>query len=355
MIQGLVSVIVPVYNSEKYLDQCVSSIAAQSHTRLEIILVDDGSRDNSPGMCDVWARKDSRVKVIHKQNAGAGFARNSGLDLANGEYICFFDSDDWIEPDAVEKAYTLAQKSNAQIVLFGSNTVDQKGNLLSRHIPRAQKNLYCGEEVISEFLPELIDGNHKDSKVENLALSLWTCMFSGELINRNGWRLVSEREYASEDSYSLLMLYQYVTRIAILPDSLYCYREIGGSLSHTYKKDTHERMTAFYHACIELCDRIGYPRKVRERIAGLFLSQEIGIMKQIVLADLPAWEKYQQTIKILQDETTRLALSQMNWRYSSRARNILIWMMRKKMTATVLLLVKAQTTKSEVERLLKGA
>lgn len=95
----LISVIVPVYKAEKTLNRCVESIAGQAYRNLEIILVDDGSPDNCPALCDEWSRRDSRVKVIHKKNAGASSARNAGLSVATGDYIAFVDSDDWIEPD----------------------------------------------------------------------------------------------------------------------------------------------------------------------------------------------------------------------------------------------------------------
>ena len=101
MNKPLVSVIVPVYKVEDYLDKCVKSIVAQTYENLEIILVDDGSPDNCPSMCDSWAQKDSRIKVIHKENGGVSSARNSALDAAAGDYICFVDSDDFIEPNAV--------------------------------------------------------------------------------------------------------------------------------------------------------------------------------------------------------------------------------------------------------------
>jgi len=92
----LISVIVPVYKVEAYLDKCISSIVNQTYTNLEIILIDDGSPDNCPAMCDAWAEKDSRIKVIHKENGGAGLARNVGIDIAQGEIISFIDSDDYI-------------------------------------------------------------------------------------------------------------------------------------------------------------------------------------------------------------------------------------------------------------------
>ena len=115
----MISVIVPVYKVEPYLDQCVRSIVEQTYTDLEIILVDDGSPDDCPAMCDAWAEKDSRIKVIHKQNGGLSDARNAGMDIASGEYIGFVDSDDWLEPDILESALSQIERESADIAAFG--------------------------------------------------------------------------------------------------------------------------------------------------------------------------------------------------------------------------------------------
>ena len=92
-----VSIIVPVYNVEKYIDRCMKSLMNQTLHEIEIILVDDGSPDSCPQMCDEYAKQDTRVKVIHKENAGLGYARNSGLEIATGEYVAFVDSDDYVD------------------------------------------------------------------------------------------------------------------------------------------------------------------------------------------------------------------------------------------------------------------
>lgn len=102
----LISVIVPVYKVENYLNKCIESIVNQTYSNLEIILVDDGSPDNCPAMCDQWAAKDSRIRVIHKENGGLSDARNTGMEIASGSYICFVDSDDWIHPEYVERLYS---------------------------------------------------------------------------------------------------------------------------------------------------------------------------------------------------------------------------------------------------------
>ena len=99
MKNELITIIVPVYKVEKYLDRCVQSIVDQTYTNLEIILVDDGSPDNCPKMCDEWAKKDKRIKVIHKQNGGLSDARNAGLEKAKGKYVGFVDSDDYVAPN----------------------------------------------------------------------------------------------------------------------------------------------------------------------------------------------------------------------------------------------------------------
>ena len=123
----LISVIVPVYNTEKYLAQCVNSILTQTYTNLELILVDDGSTDKSPAMCDDFARNDQRVRVIHKENGGAGLSRNAGLDVMNGEFVGFVDSDDYIAPGMYGKLYDLIRGNNADVGMCGYVNYDDSG------------------------------------------------------------------------------------------------------------------------------------------------------------------------------------------------------------------------------------
>lgn len=111
----LISVIVPIYNVEKYLHQCLKSIINQTYKNLEIILVDDGSPDNCPKICDEYSRKDKRIKVIHKENGGLSSARNAGLDVVTGEYISFIDSDDMIDEKFIETLYNLCKENNCDI------------------------------------------------------------------------------------------------------------------------------------------------------------------------------------------------------------------------------------------------
>ena len=124
-----VSIVIPIYNVEKYLDRCIKSVVNQTYSNLEIILVDDGSTDSSGSLCDLWAKNDKRIYVIHKQNAGLGMARNSGLELSTGEYIFFLDSDDYVDVTLVEKCLKKANEYDADVVIYGRTNVDEDGLL----------------------------------------------------------------------------------------------------------------------------------------------------------------------------------------------------------------------------------
>ena len=114
-----VTVVVPVYNAEKYLAECLESIQKQTYTNIEIILVDDGSKDSSPTLCDTLQKEDNRIKVIHKVNEGAGKSRNKGIEVATGDYILFVDSDDYIKPNLVEQCVNAIVGNDSAMVMFG--------------------------------------------------------------------------------------------------------------------------------------------------------------------------------------------------------------------------------------------
>lgn len=120
-----ISVIVPVYKAEQYLKRCVKSILEQTYQDFELILVDDGSPDNSPSLCDEWAKNDNRIHVIHKENGGASSARNAGLKEATGNWVTFADSDDWLDKTALKTLYDLAKKYNVPMVIGGMRVVQE--------------------------------------------------------------------------------------------------------------------------------------------------------------------------------------------------------------------------------------
>ena len=142
-----ISVIVPVYNVEEYLARCVDSILAQTYENLEVILVDDGAKDTSGSICDDYAAKDSRVKVIHKENGGLSSARNTGLEAATGEYIAFVDSDDWIEPEAYAHMMHLMQIHQVKLVCGGRYDVNGKTGKSEVGLCPKREEVISGEEL----------------------------------------------------------------------------------------------------------------------------------------------------------------------------------------------------------------
>lgn len=133
----MISVIIPIYKVEQYLDRCVKSIVHQTYPELEIILVDDGSPDSCPMICDQWAKKDKRIKVIHKQNGGLSDARNAGMKAATGDYIAFVDSDDWVSHSYIELLYKALKEQNADIAACDvqiTSSFQEQGDL-QKHVP----------------------------------------------------------------------------------------------------------------------------------------------------------------------------------------------------------------------------
>jgi len=133
-MQGKISVIVPVYNIEKCVDRCVKSIVNQTYSNLEIILIDDGSTDKSGELCDKWASLDNRIIVLHKENEGLSDARNSGLDIATGEYIGFVDGDDWIAEDMYSYLYSITKATDADIAICGHYIVMDQGEVIENSV-----------------------------------------------------------------------------------------------------------------------------------------------------------------------------------------------------------------------------
>jgi glycosyltransferase involved in cell wall biosynthesis len=341
-MENLISVVIPVYNVEKYLNRCVSSVVNQTYSNLEIILVDDGSPDNCPQMCDDWAKKDCRIKVIHKGNAGLGMARNTGIEIATGDYICFFDSDDYVDITTLEKCYNVAKEEKVDIVLFGKKTLDKNGKVIVETIPEAEKKRYAGDEIQKRILPDLIENSSKDVIVKKLVFSACICLFSMPLIKKTNWRFVSERQIISEDCYSLMYLYKYVSSVAILSEPLYYYCENQASLTHVYREDRFEKCKHFYSEAIKLADDHGYCEEVYKRISGLFISFSLAAMKMIVSSNMTSKEQRKAIFSIVKDESIQKASIRASRNYRSKLKRLIVLFMRKKCSAAVYWLIKAK-------------
>lgn len=212
---SVVSIIVPIYRAEKYLNKCVQSIVDQTYKNLEIILVDDGSPDNCPAICDAWAKKDSRIRVIHQRNGGFSAARNAGLDAATGTYIQFVDSDDWIEPNMVEALVIYAQQTHADIVRCGYYEEDGLQHLA--FCSTAQTHCPDQNTLIVDLMNDgLMSG------------ALWNKLYRhsalGETRFRNGY---------SEDILFNYLLLAKEPKVVYVSEAYYHYRVNNGSVTNS--------------------------------------------------------------------------------------------------------------------------
>lgn len=202
----LISVIIPIYNVEAYLDECIASVIAQTYSNLEIILVDDGSPDNCPQMCDEWAAKDGRIKVIHKENGGISDARNAAIDIATGDYIAFVDSDDWIEPRMYEIMLAALKKENADICAC---------TILSCFPER--RVAWGFQEYTTGNSEKILSLLYRDTAYP---VAIWN-----KLYRRYLWDdLRFPVGKICEDAFTTYLLVDKASKIVQIPETLYCYR-----------------------------------------------------------------------------------------------------------------------------------
>ena len=213
-MQSLISIIVPIYKVEPYLDRCVDSIIKQTYTNLEIILVDDGSPDNCPAMCDAWAEADSRIRVIHKKNGGLSDARNAGLAIARGDFIAFIDSDDRVAPSFVETLYASICNTSADIAECAVTNVLEDGTVIS--VRSVEKAVVCQREMALRRLV-LEDGIYP---------TVWDKLYRRSVID-GIWFEVGKQH---EDEYWTYQVLDRAEKIAVIPEKLYDYLQRSTSI-----------------------------------------------------------------------------------------------------------------------------
>ena len=215
-----VSVVVPIYNVEPYLSQCVESLLTQTLRDMEIVLVDDGSPDRCGEIADGFAQDHSNVKVIHQSNAGLGPARNSGMSVATGEYIGFVDSDDWVMPTMFEKLYKAAKRVDADICVGGYREVSD-GRIIGEKIhPNAGRLLTTSHDV--QYTREQLFGHLPgDVETEAFPMQVWTSIYRRAFVQSDGLRF---RNILSEDTVFNLDAYNVAKTITFIGETSYCYR-----------------------------------------------------------------------------------------------------------------------------------
>lgn len=274
-----VSVIVPVYNASKQLTRCIESITAQFYPDLEIVLIDDGSTDGSGRICDEAAIKNSAVKVLHQTNHGVSYTRNAGVRAASGDYICFVDSDDWVEPNFVEELVSAMESNQADIAMCGWYENERLFSL-------EKDGLEYNREEFLYYLFSFFDGHY---------FALWNKIFKRELAG-----YFDETVSYLEDGIFICEYVKKACKAVIVPTALYHYIENSGSLTHD-PRPTPQRLSAF-QGRLKMAELVEeYPEilkigraKYQETVRHILFSSYRGGYYQEILPYIPELRRYRK-------------------------------------------------------------
>lgn len=243
-----VSIIVPIYNMEKYLEKCINSIINQTLKDIEIILVNDGSNDRSGNIADEFAKLDPRIKVIHKENEGQGIARNIGIDVSKGEYIGFVDSDDWIDINMYEELYSAAKNNFADISVCGRKLYDKYGKIESQ--------ISINNEVF-----ENVYQNITDYCINNLfyphTVVVYNKIYKRDIININNIRFNSVDKIGSEDALFNYQILFHVNKIISTDKTYYNQFAREGSTARQYKSGMMSRTAVLIEEMYKYAENLG--------------------------------------------------------------------------------------------------
>lgn len=244
-MQPLISVIIPIYKAEKYIEKCVRRVMEQTYQNLEIILVDDGSPDESGAICEALGKEDARIRVLHKENGGAATARNAGLDVMTGAYIAFVDADDYMELNYIETLYQTLAENQAQVAICNFYTVDEDGN--TAHID----NLHDAQETENGCETAVFTGNEiilQDLQGHWEHVAPWGKLYQADLFE--GVRYPQWPAY--EDEPVFIRVFDKVDKAAATKEKLYYYVQHAGSLMNTaYSEKQRSTTIQMWHERIE--------------------------------------------------------------------------------------------------------
>lgn len=267
-----VSIIVPIYKVEKLLPRCVESLMRQSLSNIEIILVDDESPDRCGEIADEFAKRDNRIRVLHKKNGGLGSARNAGLEIASGEYVGFVDSDDWVEDDMFEKLYHSAKRHQADMTMGGFCRINERGDKRIQ-LDRLQRDVYEGKQVIEDILIPMIGSESKAEDDVSIEMGVCKNIYKHELLTLHQLRFQSEREYISEDLIFHIDVLSKARRVSVVQEPLYNYWLNTQSLSQSYRSDRFAKERFFYSAVIGKLKEVGLLSGWDERLRRTFIGR----------------------------------------------------------------------------------
>ncbi len=316
MENSLISVIIPVYNVESYIKQCVDSVTGQTYTNLQIILVDDGSTDSCGKICDEYAAADKRITVIHQENGGLSSARNSGIEAAAGDYIIFVDGDDWIDADTCEKALAAAETHNTDVVLW-SYIREFSHNSMPKYSFGEEDKLFEGEDYRKVYKRLIGPVGEETAIPQNMEMlsSACTKMYKRLLINE--LRFFPTSVVGSEDIPFNTAYFSKAKSLYYIGKCFYHYRKSdSSSITHIYQLDFYEKRKRMYEVMRDIVSENGDGEFTREAFNNRIAIDVLGCGLNICRKNnLSYGEKKLAFKKILDDPVCSGALRNFDYKY----------------------------------------
>lgn len=327
-----VSVIVPVYRVEDYLQQCIESILTQTYSNLEVVLVDDGSPDKCPILCDMFAEADTRIQVIHKKNEGAALARKAGLEAATGEYVLFIDCDDWLEADTVSDCLNIVHRDNADCVMFGYVREYPQKSIHNPLFPQsfsydlAQSEKYVHHRIVGPVGKELCE----PQRVDNLS-SFCMRLMKTEIARKGIF--VSERVVGTSEDTIFNLYALDGCKISYINKCFYHYRKSNAqSITTQHKPDLAEKWDVMYGIMQEYIDGSGRADKYHTPFLNRVACGMIGLGLNEIGSTESIWKKSQHLRAILDKPLYRDAFKQLDTSYCGAKWKLFFLLCKKRWT-----------------------
>ncbi len=307
MNKDTISIIVPIYNAQKYLEKCLDSLIAQTHEKIEIILVNDGSKDNSLMICECYKEADPRIKVINKVNEGVSVARNTGIEAATGAYIGFVDPDDWVEPEMYRTLYQHLEKSNYPICLCNYSKDSKRGS--SPRTFEFKDSFLEREQVIDQLLTNMIGIEDITPKYIYVMGSVWRGLYRKEFIEEHKLRFKAGISIM-EDLIFMVQALLYAEGICVEHSIQYHYVKNPKSVLHSYNKNMWRDQVRVHNTLETIILEAGLEEKMRNRLDLRYISMAFSsLFNEANISGKTKLKNRAETIKqICTDEKLKLVM-----------------------------------------------
>lgn len=327
-----VSIIVPVYNVEKYVERCLNSLVNQTYKNIEIIIVNDGSTDNSKEICEKFENNDKRIKLINKDNQGLGMARNTGLEYITGEYVLFVDSDDYVEKNLVEIVYTIAKENDCDFVRFHNYREDiSTGNKKVRKSP-LKEGIYDKDAITQKILLPIIGLLPNQTGNDFVGMSVWRNLYKVSLIKERNLKFVSEREFISEDVIFNIAFFELSAKAYVINSPLYHYIVNDSSLTAVYKKDRFDKEVVMYKKLESILKEKNISNDWKIRAERNFLDRtRMCLRQEFYRKNVSITDQRKSIIRICSDKTLKNVIDKYPIKKMNKEYKLVLFLIKNKM------------------------